>query len=63
MRDYHALDWLLDAYLRLDRLDDAKRLMAELDSIEADIDRRDEDFGQFPSVAETLRAYYRRTVR
>ena len=63
MRDYHALDWLLDAYLRLDRLDDAKRLMAELDSIEADIDRRDEDFGQFPSVAETLRAYYRSTVR
>ena len=49
---------MLDAYLRSDRLDEAKRLMAELDLIEAEISRRDEDPGQFPSVAETLRAYY-----
>jgi len=63
MRDYHALDWLLDAFLRLDRLDDAERLMTELDNIEAEIGRRSEDPGQFPSVAETLRASYRRAVR
>ena len=31
MRDYHTLDWLLDAYLRLDRLEAAKRVMDELD--------------------------------
>ena len=57
-RDYHSLDWLLDAYLRLDRLDEATSLMTELDMIEAEISRRGEDPGQFPSVAETLRAYY-----
>ena len=32
MRDFHAMDWLLDAYLRLGRFEDAKGLMDELDS-------------------------------
>ena len=63
MRDYHSLDWLLDAYLRLGRLDDAKNLMTELDTIEAEISRRGEDPGQFPAVAETLRAYYQSAAR
>ena len=58
MRDYHALDWLLDAYLRMGRVDQAQRIMAELDEIEAEIVRRGEEFGHFASVAETLRAYY-----
>ena len=62
-RDYHALDWWLDACLRLGRLDQAERIMDELDEIEAEIARRGEDFGPFPSVAETLRASYGRIVR
>ena len=62
MRDYHAMDWLLDAYLRLGRFEDAKKLMEELGSIEAEISRRGEDPGQFPSVAETLRTYFNSVV-
>ena len=63
MRDYHALDWLLDAYLRMGRVDQAQRIMAELDEIEAEIVRRGEEFGHFTSAAETLRAYYASVVR
>ncbi len=59
MRDFHALDWLLDAYLKLDRSDDARRVIDELDKIEAEINRRGEDSGQFSALAETMRAYYR----
>jgi len=59
MRDYHTLDWLLDAYLRLDRPEDAKRVMDELDKVEAEISRRGEDAGQFPALAATMRTYYR----
>lgn len=63
MRDYHALDWLLDAYLRMGRIDRAQRIMEELDEIEGEIVRRGEEFGHFASVAETLRAYYASVVR
>ena len=63
MRDYHAMDWMLDAYLRLGRVDQATRIMDELDEIEAEITRRGEDFGQFASVAETLRAYYASVIQ
>ena len=63
MRDYHAMDWLLDAYLRLGRREEAERLMKELDTIEAEIDRRGEDPGQFPQMAETLRTYYNSAVQ
>lgn len=63
MRDYHALDWLMDAYLRMGRIDQAQRIMDELDEIEAEIVRRGEEFGHFASVAETLRAYYASVVR
>ena len=58
MRDYHALDWLLDACLRMGRIDQAQWIMQELDEIEAEIARRGEEFGHFASVAETLRAHY-----
>lgn len=63
MRDYHAVDWMLDAYLRLGRIDQAQRIMEELDEIEAEITRRGEDFGQFATVAETLRAYYASVIQ
>ena len=58
MRDYHAMDWALDAWLRMGRIDQARRIMEELDEIEAEIVRRGEDFGHFASAAETMRAYY-----
>lgn len=58
MRDYHAMDWALDAYLRMGRIDQAQRIMEELDGIEAEIVRRGEEFGHFASAAETMRAYY-----
>ena len=62
MRDYHALDWLLDAYLKLDRPDDARRVIDELDNIEAEISRLGEDPGQFPALAEAIRSNYRNAV-
>ena len=61
-RDFHALDWLLDAYLRLSRFEDAKRLMDELDKIELEIRRRGEEWGEFPNIAGQLREYYRGAV-
>ncbi len=61
-RDFHALDWLLDAYLRLERFDDARRVIEELDAVEEAIRNRAEEWGQFPEIAETLRAYYSSVV-
>ena len=61
-RDFHALDWLLDAYLRLERFDDARRVMDELDTVEEAIRSGGEEWGQFPEIAETLRAYYSSVV-
>ena len=58
MRDYHAMDWALDAYLRMGRIDQAQRIMEELDEIETEIVRRGEESGHFASAAETMRAYY-----
>ncbi len=63
MRDFHTLDWLLDAYLKLDRREDAKRVVDELDKVEAEISQRREDPGQFPALAETMRTYYRNAVQ
>lgn len=55
MRDYHALDWLMDVYLRLGRREDAARIVAELDAVEAQIRERGEDWGRFPEYAHNLR--------
>ena len=61
-RDFHAFDWLLDAYLTLGRLEDAKKLMLELDEIEAEIYRRKEDAGEFPSIARGFRLAYQKFI-
>ena len=47
---------------RLERFDDARRVMAELDAVEEAIRSRGEEWGQFPEIAESLRAYYASTV-
>ena len=52
----------MDAYLRLSRFEDAKRLMDELDKIELEIRRGGEEWGEFPNVAGQLREYYRGAV-
>ena len=61
-RDFHALDWLLDAYLRLGRFDDANGVIDQLAAIDAEMESRGEDKGEFPQIAETLRQYYRSVV-
>lgn len=63
MRDYHAMDWALDAYVKMGRIDQAQRIMEELDEIEAEIVRRGEGFGRFATTVETLRTYYESVVR
>jgi hypothetical protein len=50
MRDYHSYGWLMDAYLALDRFDDACGLMQELTSIIATAEERGEDLGRMPSL-------------
>ena len=58
MRDYHALDWLLTAYLTLGRYDDAQGVVDELDVIQAEIRQRGEDAADFTVIAASMRAYY-----
>lgn len=61
-RDFHALDWLMGAYLQLQRYDDAREIVELVSSIEAEIDRRGEEPGQVPAVARHLREYYEASV-
>lgn len=56
MRDYHAMDWLMDAYLRLGHFDKAERLIKELNEIEAEIEKRGEEWGRFREIAAALKA-------
>ncbi len=58
MRDFHALDWLMEADLRLGRLDAARNVLKELDEVESEIKRTGEDGGRFKEVATALRADY-----
>lgn len=62
-RDYHALEWLLDASIRLDRFEDAQQVIDEVDAVEAQVARRGEDPGHFAALAATMRAYYRNAAR
>ena len=61
-RDYHALDWMLAAYVNLERYEDAERVMDEIDTIEEEIERRGEAPGNFPPIANSMRAYYQSEV-
>lgn len=58
MRDYHSFSWLMDAYLELDRFDDACALIEELDAIAATARERDEDLGRIPSLLERFQEQY-----
>jgi len=58
MRDFHALDWLMEADLRLGRLDAAGEILKELEEVEQEIARTGENSGRFGEVAAALRADY-----
>ena len=55
MRDYHAMDWLMDAYLQLGRYEDADALVDELNEVEAQIEERGEGWGEFREIADAIR--------
>jgi hypothetical protein len=57
-RDFHALDWLLDAYIRLGQLNDADAIMAELNEIESKIAGEAEASARFAEIVRALRAHY-----
>lgn len=58
MRDFHALDWLMEANLRLGRMDAARAVLKELDDVENEIKRTGGESGRFEEVAKALRADY-----
>ena len=58
MRDFHSFGWLMDAYLALDRFDDACNLIQELESLIATADERSEDLGRMPSLREHFASQY-----
>lgn len=62
MRDFHTFNWLLDTYLTLGRMDEARELMIELDTIETEIATGNEDPGHFPSTAKNLRQLYQNAI-
>lgn len=62
MRDYHSFSWLMDAYLELDRFDDACTLIEELDEIDAAARERGEDLGRIPSLTGRFEERYRATA-
>jgi hypothetical protein len=57
-RDFHALDWLMEADLRLGRGDAARGILKELDNVEKEIADRGENPAEFPQVAAALRKDY-----
>ena len=59
MRDYHSFSWLMDAYLALERLEDACGLIEEIERIEATARDRGEDLGRLPSLIERFEREYR----
>ena len=61
-RDFHALDWLLDAYLKLGRLQDAQGLLDELDALAREARRRGEELDLIPYNAIMLKSRYQRVA-
>lgn len=55
MRDYHAYRWWFDAYMQLDRFEEAEALITNLEDLEAEARKRGEDPGRITSTKEDLR--------
>ena len=61
-RDFHSLDWLLDAYLKLGRLQDAQGLLDELDAVARQAQRRGEKLDLIPYNAIMFKSRYQRVA-
>ncbi len=60
MRDYHAFEWLFDAYLELGMLEAARLLVLDLEHINSAIGKNGEPPGEVPSLLRLLGGYYQR---
>ena len=61
-RDFHSLDWLLDAYLKLGRLQDAQGVLDELDAVAREAQRRGEELDLIPYNSIMLKSRYQRVA-
>ena len=61
-RDFHSLDWLLDAYLKLGRLQDAQGVLDELDAVAREAQRRGEKLDLIPYNAIMFKSRYQRVA-
>ena len=61
-RDFHSIDWLLDAYLKLGRLQDARRLLDEFDALAVEARRRGEKLDLIPYNAIMFKSRYQRVA-
>ncbi len=61
-RDIHSLDWLLDAYLKLGRLQDAWGLIDELEALAEEARRRGEKLDLIPYNAIMFKSRYQRAA-
>ena len=61
-RDFHSIDWLLDAYLKLGRLQDAQGLIDEFDAVAREAQRRGEKLDLIPYNAIMFKSRYQRVA-
>lgn len=61
-RDFHSLDWLLDAYLKLGRLQDAQGVLDELDAVVRQAQERGEKLDLMPYNAILFKSRYQRVA-
>lgn len=57
-RVFRTLLWAMECHLRVDERDAAKKILKEIDTVEAEIEHRGEEWGEFPEWAEQIRAAY-----
>jgi chemotaxis regulatin CheY-phosphate phosphatase CheZ len=57
MRDFHAYRWLFDAYMAQDQYDETQQLIGRLKGLVEKAERRGEDPGYMPELADRLRKH------
>jgi hypothetical protein len=57
MRDFHAYRWLFDAYMAQDQYDKTQQLISRLEGLVEKAERRGEDPGYMPELADRLRKH------
>ncbi len=58
MRDFHSLDWLLEARLRQKDMAGAKKVIDDVDAMEKERRSKGEEWGRFKEYASALRAAF-----